>query len=390
MPIATQRSIIGVAKEATPLTGVVATSYLRVSKFDPHDKYPTVTDDGWRGSATDEYDEVQTTRSADITASGNVFIDEIGWWIARMLGDVTNTGTTQAPTGTLSASSIVGAVTLSSSVSIPASTLIQVDVGLLAETVTTSAVSGSGPYTITVPALTKAHASGVAITAIVAPFTSKMSLLNSGQQQPTAVTLTDFDGIDTRQYAGSMFSALTLKFGADGLFTFDATANSDAGQVVSSVTQAYTTTSPVAAWQGAVSLGGSSVGYVLDGEINFKRTVTVDHSVQGVQKPWKIFAGPLSVEGKLTILPEDLTEYTRYVNNTAIASVVTFTQGSSSLALQMSKVKYTDANPDRGSDQLKFPVTFKALANTTDVGSSAGFSPILATLVNTITPGTYA
>jgi hypothetical protein len=103
--------------------------------------------------------------------------------------------------------------------------------------------------------------------------------------------------------------------------------------------------------------------------------------VQGLQKPWKIFAGPLSVEGKLTILPEDLTEYTRYVNNTAIASVVTFTQGaSSSLALQMSKVKYTDANPDRGSDQLKYPVTFKALANATDVGSSAGFSPILATL----------
>jgi hypothetical protein len=123
-------------------------TYLRVSKFDPHDKYPTVTDDGWRGSATDEYDEVQTTRSADITASGNVFIDEIGWWLARMLGDVTNDRHhRRRPTGTLSASvHRRRRRPCRASVSIPASTLIQVDAGLLAETVTTSAVSGSGPY----------------------------------------------------------------------------------------------------------------------------------------------------------------------------------------------------------------------------------------------------
>lgn len=76
-------------------------------------------------------------------------------------------GAAVAPTGTLSAGSLVGATTVSSSVSIPANTLIRIDVGALAEFVTTTgAPSGAGPFTIPVPALTQAHSSGVAITAI--------------------------------------------------------------------------------------------------------------------------------------------------------------------------------------------------------------------------------
>ena len=114
-------------------------------------------------------------------------------------------------------------------------------------------------------------------------------------------------------------------------------------------------------------------------------TVTVDHSVSGIQKPWKIFAGPISVEGKFNVLPEDLTEYTRYVSNTRQASLVTFTQAAgASIVLQMSKSVWTDVNPDRGSDQMKYPVTFKAFGNTTDVGASGGFSPIKATVVQNL------
>jgi hypothetical protein len=71
-------------------------------------------------------------------------------------------------TGVTTAASIATATTLVSSVSYPASTALTVDSGAAQETKTTSAVSGSGPYTLTIAALTNAHPSGAALTASVA------------------------------------------------------------------------------------------------------------------------------------------------------------------------------------------------------------------------------
>ena len=66
--------------------------------------------------------------------------------------------------GTLSAGSSAGATTVSSSVSIPSGTSIAIGSGVTQDVVTTSgAPTGSGPYTIPVPALTNAHSSGDAI-----------------------------------------------------------------------------------------------------------------------------------------------------------------------------------------------------------------------------------
>ncbi|WAJ32002.1 hypothetical protein OUO20_12455 [Arthrobacter sp. FX8] len=65
---------------------------------------------------------------------------------------------------TLAAASSSGAITLSSTVSFPASTVLTVDSGTNQETVTVSSVAGTGPYTLTLSsAATKAHASGVSI-----------------------------------------------------------------------------------------------------------------------------------------------------------------------------------------------------------------------------------
>jgi len=69
--------------------------------------------------------------------------------------------------GTLSASASIGATSISSSVSYPSGTILQLDVsnGANYELVTvTGSPSGAGPYTIPVTALTKAHASGVIVS----------------------------------------------------------------------------------------------------------------------------------------------------------------------------------------------------------------------------------
>lgn len=64
-----------------------------------------------------------------------------------------------APT-TLASSAASGDTTISTVASIAAGTYITIGTGALAEVRLTSAVSGAGPYTVTVPALTYGHASG--------------------------------------------------------------------------------------------------------------------------------------------------------------------------------------------------------------------------------------
>jgi hypothetical protein len=87
---------------------------------------------------------------------------------------VASAGGTVAPAGatstasvntTLAASSLAGATTISTAATIAAGTFVTIDSGTNQETRTTSAVSGAGPYTVTVPALTYGHSSGATVTA---------------------------------------------------------------------------------------------------------------------------------------------------------------------------------------------------------------------------------
>jgi hypothetical protein len=48
------------------------------------------------------------------------------------------------------------------------------------------------------------------------------------------------------------------------------------------------------------------------------------------------------------------------------------------------------AKVDRSNDYVEIDVNFKAVANTTDVGASAGFSPIKVTLKNAKSTTVYA
>jgi hypothetical protein len=50
---------------------------------------------------------------------------------------------------------------------------------------------------------------------------------------------------------------------------------------------------------------------------------------------------------------------------------------------------YESADISRGKDYVELPISFKAVANSTDVGASGGYSPIKVTLQNAITSGTY-
>ena len=56
----------------------------------------------------------------------------------------------------------------------------------------------------------------------------------------------------------------------------------------------------------------------------------------------------------------------------------------------MTKCAFTVAKIERGKDFIELNVTYKAIANTTDVGATSGYSPIKVTLKNAKASGTYA
>lgn len=231
-------------------------------------------------------------------------------------------------------------------------------------------------------------------TGAAAPFTHAFSTLNSGTGQPPSYTLSDYYTISTRQFAGIKVSELGFKFSGDGLLSYSAKATGLASATTTEPTPSYTAVPPLAGWTGAVSIGGSSAAFVVDGECTIKRPVTVINTSDGSQAPYALWSGPVSASGKLTLVMEDDTQYLNYLNNSKPSLDVNFSQGAGAAAVQvklhMTKAAFSGAEISRGKDYIELSVDYDALANTTDAGTSGGYSPIKATLQNAVASGTYA
>jgi hypothetical protein len=133
--------------------------------------------------------------------------------------------------GTLSAATTVGATSVTSTVSIPSGTAITLDPanGTNQENVTTTgAPTGTGPYTIPVPALTKAHASGVVISDYPTKAAGRDPVLMSAASWPnirvmvlastgdTTVDSTANSGQLITLLGGATLKELTSQIGATG------------------------------------------------------------------------------------------------------------------------------------------------------------------------------
>jgi hypothetical protein len=234
----------------------------------------------------------------------------------------------------------------------------------------------------------------IATTGASAPFTHTVSTLNSGSGQPKSYTLTDFYSAATRAYPGAMFNELDIKFSADGMLTYSAKATTFGSGTATKPTASFTAVTPLASWIGSVTLAAAPTAVCLDGEINIKRDASIINAVDGTQNPAQIWLGPVSVSGKLTLVMEDDTVLTQYLSTGSTTLTVNFAQGTGTSAVQvqavMSKVKLSGADIDRGKDYVTLSVAFDALANSTDIGTSGGYSPIKLTIQNAITTGTYA
>jgi len=226
-----------------------------------------------------------------------------------------------------------------------------------------------------------------------APYTHVFSVLNTGGGQPTSYTLNDNYVAGNRQYPGARFSELGFKFTADGLLTYSAKTTTYGSVSAAAPTASWTTVPPMVGWAGVAQIAGVTQAELMDAEVTIKRPVTVINSIDGTQAPASLWSGPVSVDGKATLVMEDDTALTQYLTTVKPSVDLNFTSGSGAgavqLKLHMTKCSISAADITRGKDYVEIPITFTALANATDVGASGGYSPIKVTVQNAIASGTY-
>jgi len=238
----------------------------------------------------------------------------------------------------------------------------------------------------------------VATTGASAPYTHTISLLNSttsgADAQPISYTLTDFYAVNVRQYPGCQFSDFSLRFNADGMLEYDAKSTGWESVTTSDPTPSFSTLLPTAVWRGTVSIGGSAVSTAMTGNIDLTRPVTPIYGISSTQNPYNIFLGPLEVTGKITFVMENDSQLLNFLNNSQPAIVLNWNYGTGSNEVQIqatiTKGAYTTGVIERGEDFVQVSIDLNAQSNTTDAGSSAGFSPIKWVLKNAKTSGTYA
>ena len=158
-------------------------------------------------------------------------------------------------------------------------------------------------------------------------------------------------------------------------------------------TPSFSTVLPTQVWTGTVTIGGSTVGYTRTADLSLSRKSEAIFGIGNTQAPYQVFLGAFSATGKATFVMQDDTELTRYLTNTQPALTFNFSTGTGSTATQvaftLTKGAYTTAAIERNNDYVEITVDFNGIANTTDVGTTAGYSPIKFTLQNALASGTY-
>lgn len=277
-------------------------------------------------------------------------------WIAAVGNDAYQSGsTTTTVTGTL-APAIVGATSLTwTAVTGVPTTAMTLQIsgsapGTFGATVINAAtptapafivkpsvVGGSGPYTLTVPAIPYAvTASNNKIQAVVAPF------FHSVQPQNRPISLTvekNVGGIESEQYSGALVNSFALK-----LPTTNAEASFSADFITAGVLPMATPTTvtgidqevPFVFAEGAISLFGTSINTVSNVSIDLGNNVKDTYTVGNSHLPTFLTPTTRTLSGQLTVVFYSLDDSTYGYFKQALPSTATAgapTQGALSLTL---------------------------------------------------------
>jgi hypothetical protein len=226
------------------------------------------------------------------------------------------------------------------------------------------------------------------------PNTHAFSLKNTSDGQPTAFTLYDFDVVNTRGFPSARFSEVAFKFDGQGMLTWTAKAIGIASGVVTTPTTSFSSVIPLPTWIGAVTIGGTAVTTLISGDLTIKRNVLPLQTLDTTQHPYRVFAGTLSVDGKLVFVMEDDVQLLNMINNSQPSLDITFTSGSGAttnyVQFHFTKAAYLTGKPMRSQEYVQLDIAFKGVANTTDAtAAGTGYSPVKVTIKNQKATGSF-
>lgn len=385
IPVA--ESEVGIAIEATRGTPVNPVYWLPTMgpKYKPNVTY--LPDNTLQGSMVTLYDMVPSLRYDSHGWDSYLYGDSLGVYTRCLMGSSDNLTSAPANT-TLASSASAGATTISTAASIPIGSYIVVDPntsGLLESHITTN-VSGAGPFTVTLSApLAFAHNNSVAVTGLNK---HQFSLLNNAPatgNQPPSATITDFDGeTNWRQLPNCQLNGLNISGTADSLPKLTVDWMSFASATPGAPTPSFTATEAPVGWTSQLAIGGTYVGIVMNWEFDFKRNVKPVPAITGTQNYAQMFAGPLEVTGRMTVLADLASTWLNvYTAGTteAIDLFVFDVKNGYGIDIHSSQAKFTSGEIDRSKDWVEIPLEVRMIPTTTDA-LAGGKSPCILTVAN--------
>lgn len=366
--------VLGIARETTLGTYLAPTDYLPVSKLDFEDQIGEIKDESIRANDTTLQGVYQGPVIADWSFDLMAYPDLIGHVLRGMIGPDT---VTAGVSTTLSSASTVGATTISAAASIAAGTYVSIDTSTTQEYAKVTAVSGAGPYTLTVTTsdsgavgLTKAHASGAAVVAT----TQHLFKQTTNPALKPTYSILVFDTLSWIGYTAAAFTDVGIKIDPKGSVTASCKLKSLPGSPQASGTPAYTTMEPFVGWEWVQTNAGGVSTRGLSLDLSLKRQVDPVHSSDGTQGPREIFQGAFACDGNYKAIFENSTDLDLFANYKQLPATAALQQpiraGGCSLALTMSKSAWYKAKRDMGaSTYVQAAFSISGIYNTADGGA---------------------
>jgi len=217
------------------------------------------------------------------------------------------------------------------------------------------------------------------------PYTHVFATMNTGTYQPPSYTLSDYNGFNTRQFPGFMFSQVQFTLSPTGLLTASVQGTGLASATTTKPTQTFSAKTASAGYTGVITLGGTATTLVENATFTIARQVNPITAVNNSTSPTAIWAGSVSVTGQMTLIYNDDTFLTPMLGSTSTSVDILYTNGADSLKLHCTSGLFTKAPVTRGGNGwMEITVDFTGVANTTDANTAGtGYSPVKATLINT-------
>ncbi len=383
MPFATWQSFLGLAKEATRGTAQAPNVWLPITGPQPWDNINYLEDKGLRGSMVEIYNLVQGPIYQEYNFGGPFFLDSTPNILMGILGsdtvattgalfyDVTTASNTTLTCPGANFSTALDQGKTITGTNIPGGT-------------TVASVQSATSLTLS-QAATGSSTTGNCTIARTGVNNHQLSLLNntgSTGNQPPSYTIQDTNGATgrTRQVTALQFSEFMFKMNADGLAEYTAKSLGNPSTAVAIPTSTFTTVLPDPGWSAQLVIAGAGNVKLSMSELNFRRTVVPQFTVQNSQTPYRLFASQFLLDGKITFIYEDDTELNYYLNNTQpAASINVFAPASASnagqtIAFRMNQCAFKVTKVLRGKEYVETEAEIMAMPNSTDA-AAGGLSP---------------